>query len=649
MQFKYPEFLYFLGFILIPILVHLFQLQRFQKTAFTNVAFLQKLTQQTRKSSRLKKWLILCTRILLFSALIIAFSQPYNSSQKHSLKTHNFIYLDNSLSLNAKGEKGNLLQNTIKEIINSSSEKATYSLLTNSNFYKKISSIELKNILLNTSSEAKSTSFNSVLLKFESEKENQTNTSHKNILISDFQNIKKEDVTNVKSKFHLIQTLPNSKSNLSIDSLFIAVNGDANFILDITINNQGIAKENIPITLYNNNVVFAKQTFNINKDSKKQISFPIQNISKFNGKITLDFSDVYTFDNHYFFTLNSGQKTTVFNIGKKADFLSKIYSKNEFNFSSSSLQNINYNLLQKQELIILNEIDNIPPTLATLLQEHLNQNKSLVIIPSSTINLNSYNSFLRSSTKGQIQQLQKDSTRITNINFKSPFFKNVFSKEIRNFQFPINKNYYSTNFKNTSSLIRFENQQNFLEEIFTKTGKLYWFSSAINSTNSNFTNSPLIVPVFYKFAKLSAQLAKPYYNILQENNIAIPITLEKNEVVSISNTQESFIPLQQSFSSKTTLTTKEKPTQNGFYNITNKDKTIATIAFNYTKDESSLNFLDVKELAKNNENINYSDSISKFFKENSEKNKVTWLWKWFLALAIVSLLFEILILKFFKP
>ena len=42
MQFKYPEFLYALILLVIPVLIHLFQLRRFKKVAFTNVAFLKK-------------------------------------------------------------------------------------------------------------------------------------------------------------------------------------------------------------------------------------------------------------------------------------------------------------------------------------------------------------------------------------------------------------------------------------------------------------------------------------------------------------------------------------------------------------------------------------------------------------------------------
>ena len=37
MQFKHPEILYFLFLLVIPVLVHLFQLRRFQKEYFTKI------------------------------------------------------------------------------------------------------------------------------------------------------------------------------------------------------------------------------------------------------------------------------------------------------------------------------------------------------------------------------------------------------------------------------------------------------------------------------------------------------------------------------------------------------------------------------------------------------------------------------------
>ena len=652
MQFKYPFFLYFLCFLLVPILVHLFQLQKFKKTLFTNVAFLQKLALETRKSSQLKKWLILITRLLLFIAIIIAFSQPYFSNKSASKKTHTFIYLDNSLSLDSKGEKGNLFQNSIKEIIENSPEKEIYSLLTNTNFHEKISKSELKNILLNLKPTSKNSTLSAILLKIEAIKNKETNTSHNSILISDFQNnteIKNSKFTNVTSPISFIKLNSKEKNNLSIDSVFISDQNNNNFSVNISIKNQGSAKKNIPITIFNNGAIVTKQTFSIKENEEKNILFPIQNQQKFNGKIQLNFDDVFNHDNSFYFALNSTKKINTLSIGNKADFLSKIYTKREFNFSQSSLKNINYNSIQKQELIILNELNEIPKKLANSLEAFLISGGSISIIPATNININSYNTFFRKIGIQTIVNSQKDSLKITSIIFKHPFFKNVFSKKIKNFQYPFAKNSYKTNFKKQSSLIRFENQKSFINQIKSKNGNVFWVSSPLSSNNSNFTSSPLIVPVFYNFGKLSIKNPETYYTLEKRNTIDIATKLAKNEVLSMKKNAMTFIPQQQTFLNKVTIHTFDQPKENGLYSITNKSNTIETVAYNYDSTESLLNFIDVKTLIKDNKNLNYNTSIKNVFQSIKKKNEVTWLWKWFLALAIVSLFFEILILKLFKP
>ena len=118
MQFYHPEVLYALALLIIPILVHLFQLRRFQKEYFTNVKFLKKISLQTRKSSRIKKWLILSTRLLALACIILAFAQPYIPSEKSdSSPIETVIYLDNSYSMQALGKKGRLLERSIQELL----------------------------------------------------------------------------------------------------------------------------------------------------------------------------------------------------------------------------------------------------------------------------------------------------------------------------------------------------------------------------------------------------------------------------------------------------------------------------------------------------------------------------------------------------
>ena len=149
MQFLHPEFFYALPALLIPVFIHLFQLRRFKIQAFTNVALLQKIRFQTRKSSQLKKWLILLIRLLAIACIIIAFSQPYLSNQtaeKNSSET--VVYLDNSFSMQAIGSKGSLLNRAVQDVLTGFDETEKIGLFTNNQSYKSTSIKDLKTDLL---------------------------------------------------------------------------------------------------------------------------------------------------------------------------------------------------------------------------------------------------------------------------------------------------------------------------------------------------------------------------------------------------------------------------------------------------------------------------------------------------------------------
>ena len=649
MQFKNPEVLYFLALLIIPILVHLFQLQKFVKVPFTNVAFLQKIVQENRKSSHIKKWLVLATRMLLFSAILFAFSQPYFSDKKDSKKQHTFIYLDNSLSTNTKGEKGDLLKISAQEIIQNASEKGSYSLQTNSNFYDNITYDELKKELLNIEKTSKKVDLNSIFLKINSQTKKTTNTSHKYILISDFQNNYNYKFTNVTSDFSAIKLNTSTKKNISIDSIFINNNSTNNIDINVIVKNQGEKQNNISISVFNNEKLISKQSFSIEKDTQKIIPFTIQKQSSFLGKINISFSDTFSFDNDFYFNINSTKKINILSIGNEAEFLSKIYNKKEFNFTQYSIQNVNYNTISKQQLIILNELENYPENLSKSILNFAKKGGNIVIIPSNNSSIESYNSFLRKIGGIKMKSKISDSLKITNINYNHPLFKDVFSKKVNNFQYPTVQSHYPIFAKNSSKIISFENNSPFISQIKTSNSDLYITSSSLSKNNSNFLNSPLIVPVFYNFGKLSFQHSKLYYYLDQENKIDIDTKLSKDEILSLSNSSTSFIPPQQTYQNKVSVITKENPAKAGFYHIIKEKDTLQSIAFNHPKEESLLKYLDLNELKNQHKKMTVSNSVKDVFTEINNKNEVHWLWKWFLGLAIVSLLLEILILKFYKP
>jgi len=145
MHFKQPEILYFFFALVLPILVHLFQLRRFKVAYFTNVRFLKDISTQTRKSAKLKKWLLLATRLLLLTCIILAFAQPFFPSavQKNS-SNETYIILDNSYSMQAKGNKGELLKRSVEELLTQLPENQPFSLITATETYWNVTTKSIK-------------------------------------------------------------------------------------------------------------------------------------------------------------------------------------------------------------------------------------------------------------------------------------------------------------------------------------------------------------------------------------------------------------------------------------------------------------------------------------------------------------------------
>jgi hypothetical protein len=651
MQFKHPEILYALLLLIIPILVHLFKLQRFKKVPFTNVQFLKNIVQQTRKSSRVKKLLILLTRMATFACLIIAFSQPYLSNNSLQQNYHTTIYLDNSFSMQAKGENGELLKSIAQQIIeNTNSKNTTFSLITNNNEFKNIDSKTLKNELITCDYSPNKLDLNTVLLKLNSTNLKSTNTLNKNIIISDFQTINfknKPEVTNVNTAINVLKVHPKKNINIFIDSIYIAEEKANEITLSIVVKSTEKNSLTIPISLQDNTKLLGKSIVKFNNSNTSIIDFSIPNIANMNGIITLTDANL-TFDNTFYFTLSKPEKMNVLAIGENAPFLNKIYTVDEFNFTSNQLQNLNYDALKNQHLIILNELENIPNELTKTLFDFSKNGGTIVIIPSVNSVLNSYNNFLKIFNAGTILNKTAEEHKITSIVFEHPLMTQVFENNVTNFQYPTTNLYYKFQLKNATSVLKLDSNEAFLTAIKNNNNAVYLFSSPLKKEVSNFMQSPLIVPVFYNFAKNSLKNTRLYYTIQPENTVEIITNIAKDNVLKVLNNDNEFIPLQEITPNKVILKIDGTDLKSGFYNLTSNDKIIKTIAFNYNREESELNYLNLASLFKNSENIVINTAIDNFFTEMYNEQKINWLFKWFLAFSVLFLLIEMLLLKYFK-
>ena len=650
MQFKHPEILYALLLLIIPIIVHLFQLQRFVKVPFTNVKFLKKIALETRKSSRLKKWLILTTRMLLFASIIFAFAQPYFSKIDTQKNTHTIIYLDNSKSLSYKYNQQEILKNKAQEIIENLPLSGDVSFFTNDQSYKKTKPNELKNLLINLDYSVNDLSFKAIELKINQLKLNETNTVNKVVLITDFQSSKyfnNSDVTNVNSNISLINTSFNGQNNIYIDSVYILKKTTSEAVLSAVIKSNNPISKNISISLFNEEKLIGKTSalFDNNKESK--VDFEIPSTSYFEGTLRLEDENL-AFDNSFFFTLNNPKKIDVLSLGNENDFLEKIYTKNEFNYKHQNLNELNFDLIKNQHLIILNELIKIPANLSVVLSEFSENGGSIVVIPSRESELDSYNSFFNSLKIGKINSIDDDLLEINQLMFDHPIFSGVFENEFTNFQYPYSNKQFNSNFFNENPIIKLENGNSFLSRINSTMGMTYWFNTPLNRNSSNFQSSPLIVPIFYNFGKYSFTGSELTYTIGNDSYIDIAVSLQKDRILKIQGVNEEFIPLQQVLSNKVRIQTKNTPSTPGFYKIKNGNDIIKTIAFNYSRKESKLDFTDINEILKDNSSVKVSNSIEQTFTNLKEQQEIKSLFRWFLTLSILFLLLEICILKYFK-
>ena len=642
MQFKHPEILYFLFLLLIPILVHLFQLRRFKKEYFTNVRFLKEISIQTRKSSKIKKWLLLATRLLLLTAIIFAFAQPFFAA-KDSKNSNNELYLvlDNSYSMQAKGQKGALLKRAIEDLLEHAPANQTFSLLTNSETFWNTDVKSIQKELQNLSYSPLSFQLESAMAKIKS---HQSPINKDLVVITDAIGLQPKQLKSIDKSWNTIFVVPRAeqKNNVAVDSVFIEQTLDNFYEIGIHLTSFGEDDKEFPMALYNKEKLIAKTIFKM-ESKEKTVKFTIPK-DDFNGYASITDNSL-AYDNNLYFSISKPEKINVLSIGsaEKSGFLSRIYTSNEFNFANYTLAELDYNLLENQDAIILNELSDIPQALQTTLKDVVAKGGNLVFIPSNECSIGAMNSFLNNFGKIQFQNLQKSEKLITKISFNNPVFKSVFEKQVVNFQYPNIRS--SFNFNSAyPAILSCEDQRSFLTSIQNDLSSVYVFSAALNKENSNFQNSPIIVPAFYNMAQSVQKTGVSSMLIGANNSIIINTSLSKDDILSIKNIDESFVPIQQILKSKVKLTCTDKPEKAGNYSVFKENEPLKNVSFNYSRTENAL--------TENAENLlsdfTQKDSISNVFDTLQFERTNNEIWKWFIILALLFLLLEVLIQKFVK-
>ncbi len=640
MQFQYPGLLWGLLLLLVPIIVHLFQLQRFRKTPFTNVKFLKKVVSESRRSRTLKKWLLLLTRLALLSAIVIAFAKPFYAEKRALKPKDTVIYLDDSFSMQAKKEGNTLMREAVQSLIGAIPKELRFTLFTNSTVYRNVTISDIQNRLLEETFSSKQLNFTEVYARANNFFSDQEVSDKEFIVISDFQN--RFAPINVDSlsaiRLHLVQMVPDDVKNISIDSTYIVNNANESAEL-VTLLSANNATENVPISLFNGDTLIAKTAAAFTDDHKAKVVFTLPTDNAIQGKLEVSDSGL-SYDNRLYFNVDETPKIKVLSIGASTSkFLNRIYTRDEFTLTSVPLSGLNYGAISSQNLLILNELSTIPTALLTNLSSFVEEGGHFLLIPADDIDRPSYNALLVNYFSTAILEKIRTDKLVTNIAFTHPLYKDVFEKKVVNFSHPTVGSSYEM--KTTAPrLLSFQDNSPFL----VGDGGKYVFSGAINEENSNFIGSPLIVPTLYNIGMFSLRSPAIYHLMEQNVSVDIQAKLVKDNIVKLQKTTRELIPQQRAQANKVSLYFDETLSEDGIYAITDNIKTLGQLSFNHSRKESTLNYLDLKDVRADSKNT----EVATLFENMEKDNRITELWKWFVIFAMVFLLLELLIQKFIK-
>ncbi|HET8828880.1 MAG TPA: BatA domain-containing protein [Pelobium sp.] len=676
MGFLFPEFLFCLALIAIPVIIHLFNFRRFKKVYFTNVNFLKDVQVQTASAKILKERLILLCRVLAIFFLVMAFAQPFIKSdqlQPSFQKTLVSIYLDNSYSMEAINKNGTLLaegKRKAQDLVSVYGLNDKFQLITNdfqTNSQHLLSKEEILSELENVKISPFTRSYQQIINQQQSFLLNQRQTNRIAYLISDFQKqdsfkqvLKKDSTIN----FTLVPLLANSLPNVSIDSVYFLnpfhqAQQSETLVYKLS-NHSDKDVENTPVSLKINGVQKS-----IANSSVKANSFVLDTL-RFSGltgswqKATLNIKDYpITFDDELNFAFeikNHLNLTAIYN-DKPVKSIGVAYRTDPFfKFSQINQTQINYSNLASQQLIVLENLIEIPAGLGQQLKQYVQAGGSLSIFIPLKADLESYKAFLQGLQTDIPLSLETAENKVNKINLSHPIFKDVFDQKPKNIDLPIAKSFFrSSNLTKTTKQILFSGtaSSNLLSAYQLGKGKIYLSFLPLEAEASNFAQHALFLPFLFKSALLGFNSQTLFYTLGINQNVTIPssVPLAESETIKIKGEGVDVIASYQNTGSNNSIYFADQLKQTGFYNVFLKDSLLNVFTLNHDRGESALNFYNQKDLEKlfqlDPKNIiNSKEKITS--QQIKEVNLGSSLWKLCLILTLIFLAAEILLIRFYK-
>jgi hypothetical protein len=683
MRFYHPEILYGLLALLIPLVIHLFNFKRFKKVYFTNIQFLKEIQLQSKRHSQWRHWLVLAMRLLFFASLVFAFAGPYipAADQNISKNAHHKvnIFVDNSFSMQARGEEGSLLEEAravAREIAMAYKPTDEFRLLSNQQslfaldfvnrdiFLEQLQNLDIQQSVLDFSL------ISNLLHNFSNISEPQSL-----YLISDFQksqsqiNQWKSDSIN---ETYLIPLIAANQGNLFIDSVWIEApllqpKQAIQVFFDVQ-NQSDVDLVDLPLSLRINGKQKAVLTTSIPAMSHTQNAFlfNLDTAGFYSASIELqDYPVVY--DDHFYFSLNIQQSIDILNIvSDKSNTDLKLYMSSDSLFKPVEMneKQVDFSQFDHFASIILNGLENYPSGMTNELRKYVQNGGNLIIIPSIESPYEPLNQLLKTLSLPTIIGRDSVNRKMEKIDIQSNELKNIFDVDAKiqrqtNIDMPYFRQRFlsSPNSSSAITLIKDDATLPILIKNQIEAGNVYCFYTGFERRMSNFSTHAVFVPIMYNLLS-QLQADRPlYYQLGQSEKTVFKLKtdLSENEIhLKPLNDSATFIPQSNIHDRKVFLSFEQKPQKEGIYQLLFNTSIHSLLAFNFDRKESYLSHYSYEEINqilkdKHLNNIkliqNSQGNIDQLI---AHRNDGTSLWKLFVIAALSFLIIELFLLRFRK-
>ena len=668
MSFLYPNMLWCLFALAVPIIIHLFNFRRHKIVYFSNTATLKTIEQENAKTKKLKYIIALIMRMLFIAGLVFAFAYPYNPEQK--LKTDDAenlvaVYIDNSMSMHSQSSEISLIEDarsSARALVSNIRPSQRFVLLTNSRQLDNEYPMNKDEMLMSIDAmqtEASPLAFNNLYENLQMIMKRNGFKSSSLFMYSDFQENMMSMEGVVSDSTIQIVAMPlasDYQQNIYIDTVWLSSPvlqiGLANEVNARIVNESDKAVNGLPVYLEIAGSSVAFTTVDILANGKNEVAMQFVLNESGEKTATVSINDYpITFDDTYNFVLNVRPVIKIAELSAnngELPFATLFSNDLLFDYDRVDPRRIDQQYLADCQMVIVDGDADINETMWQSIIDFANDGGSVVVFPSERSE-NSNNS-----------EFSNDTLSISAIASNHEFFSDIFVNIPDNADLPKVFKHVQIDkkrFPNTLTLISLQNGTSFFTLSKVGSGNIFSFASQLGKDWTNFTDNSLFVPIMYKIAMLGGQMNRLSYTLGVDKDLTInDLTAFSEGDIRIRDAQGNFemIPMVEMRNNRALIRLYDELPGAGFYTINKGDEVIETMAWNDNRKESKMKFLDREEVDKllkdNGLNVLAVMKADEIHSDDVMKTMIrrSMMWKSFIILALITLLIEILVLRFWK-